>query len=124
MPIVIKKISCVVFISLLFFQFNYLSVYYSLYKLNVKVLTERCCEKKVENCRARCYLDKKMNEESDGNRKGLSIESKDKLSDFEITDHFLKQLYPLTRIYFTNANLNIEKQFIPEIEHPPQFLIS
>ncbi len=81
---VIKKILSVFVILLLFLHTNYLAVYYSLYKINNKELTASCCEKKVDNCNARCYLDKKMNDENRKSANGTSAEFKLKITEYVV----------------------------------------
>lgn len=74
---------------ILFLHINFIGLYYSLYSLNKKELTEAVCEKKKVCCEAKCYLDKKINEESDTDTKSKSNvkELKLKVSEFIVSGH-------------------------------------
>ncbi len=118
---IIKKIVCLTIASLLFLHTNYVLFYYSLYEINTTCLTESCCEKKVDNCNARCYLDKKINENNnDKDSKGTAAEMKLKISEF-----IIKEYQP---VLFTEKNMGYilsnyilqEKDFYSRIEHPPK----
>jgi hypothetical protein len=107
-------------ILILFLNVNYLAVYYSLYILNTESLTESCCVKIVENCNAHCYLDSKMNEESSNSNKGVTVEMKLKLSEFQITEIFKDlNVHSDQKFYNKNSVPNISL-YLKDIDHPPQ----
>jgi len=111
-------------IFILFLHVNYLTFYYTLYLINVKSLTASCCEKKVVNCNAHCYLNKKFNDENNKSNDGLLIEMKIKLVGFEFSDFILNKPVNNNLKYFDFYNSNKLKKYFPEIEHPPQIFNS
>lgn len=106
--------------SVLFLHINYLAVYYTLYKFNTEGLTASCCEKKVANCNAHCYLEKKMNEEDSNSKKGTSSEIKLKLSEYVVADYNPDLIANKNNALYLYSSLLPEKDFFSEIEHPPQ----
>lgn len=116
-----KKIFCFGLAAIIFLHANYLAFYYSLYLVNVHNLTENFCEKKSPCCNAHCYLDKKMNEESNGTaKKDQSREKNLELSEFYIPISTIISQEQNNKIKFQPDNLFSLKDFYPEIEHPPQ----
>lgn len=85
----LKNITCIFLSLILFLHINFIGLYYSLYTLNKKDLTEAVCEKKKACCNAKCYLDKKINEESDTDSKNNATvkEIKLKVSEFIVSGH-------------------------------------
>ncbi len=61
-----------------------------------------------------------MNEENEGSQKGLTLEIKLKLSEFEITDLIIFPANEQNHKYFSFDNIKFLRLFIPDIEHPPQ----
>ncbi|MDZ4712573.1 MAG: hypothetical protein SGI89_09655 [bacterium] len=116
----LKNILCIGLVFIMFLHCNYLCLYYALYKINVHDLTETCCVKIVDNCNAHCYLDKKMNEESDGSAKGLKFESKVKLSEFEVANLTAGLYNKDDHNYNIPQDISHTSQYIGEIDHPPQ----
>jgi len=116
----IKKIFCSGLVLVLFLHTNYLAVYYSLYKINTEELTASCCEKKVDNCNAHCYLDKKMNEENDKGKTSGAPELKLKLTEYIVSEFAYKMVpekiidYQLYKIFMPQMD------YYSRIEHPPQ----
>lgn len=107
-------------IFILFLNVNYLAVYYTLYSINKKSLTESCCVKIVENCYAQCYLDSKMSEESGKSSKSVTVEMKLKLSEFQISEIFKNlNVHSNQKYYNKNSFANI-KPDLPAIDHPPK----
>ncbi len=105
---------------ILFLHTNYLAVYYSLYEINTEALTASCCEKKVENCNAHCYLDKKMNDEDNKSNNGTTSDIKLKLTEYVVTDHSPVLNSGQTDLFYTVNYLIPFKDISSEIEHPPQ----
>lgn len=105
---------------MIFLHTNYLTVYYSLYEINTEALTAGCCEKKVENCNAHCYLQKKMNDEDGKNSNGNSPEIKLKLTEYVVTE-YSPGLFPNnSNQYYSNNYLKPVPSSPSEIDHPPQ----
>ncbi len=105
---------------MLFLHTNYLAVYYSLYKVNTAGLTASCCEKKVENCNAHCYLDKKMNEENNNDKRSASSEMKLKITEYIVEDYIPVLNSDETFSYYSNDRFIKIKGYLSEIDHPPQ----
>lgn len=105
---------------ILFLHVNYLSVYYSLYKLNSEELTRSCCEKKVAGCNAKCYVQKKMNDDSSSRGRHESPEIKLKISEFNHSEenYISPEIY--TEIYFPHKINNLLKGYVSENDHPPE----
>ena len=59
------KVTVLNILLILGLQTNYHVFYYILFTLNREALTEAVCEKKTETCKACCYLNKQVQEESD-----------------------------------------------------------
>lgn len=106
----------------MFLHTNYLAVYYSLYKLNNKELTASCCVKKVDNCNAKCYFDKKMNDEENKSTNGDAAlpDSKLKITEYVVSDD---TSFPIisaqNKVHAIPDHLYLN-DFISEIDHPPQ----
>lgn len=115
-----KKILCLSLVMILFLHTNYLAVYYSLYTLNTENLTKSCCEKKVANCNAHCYLEKKMNDEDNKNNNGTTADIKLKLTEFVVTDHSPFLNSNQTDLFYSDNYLIPFKDICTDIEHPPQ----
>ncbi len=62
---VFVKVTALNILLILGLQTNYHVFYYILFTLNQEALTEAVCEKKTETCKACCYLNKQVQEESD-----------------------------------------------------------
>ena len=98
---------------------NYILFYYSLYEINTKSLTESCCEKKVDNCNAHCYLDKKLNE-NDQDSKGTTVEMKLKVSEYIVKEYEPVLFIERNSRFIIDNNIPNAKDFCTEIEHPPK----
>lgn len=105
---------------MLFLHTNYLVVYYSLYEMNTEELTASCCEKKVVNCNAHCYLDKKMSDQEDRNTKGTSSDIKLKITDYIVTDYIPDLHSDDLNILYSAYAFSHTKDHCPEIDHPPR----
>ena len=105
---------------ILFLHTNYLAVYYSLYEFNTEDLIASCCEKKVDNCNAHCYLDKKMNEEDNKNTNGTSSDIKLKLTEYVTTEYSPSLTSDQSNIFYTENYLFPAKDICSDIDHPPQ----
>ncbi|MEO8665718.1 MAG: hypothetical protein ABI462_09500 [Ignavibacteria bacterium] len=114
-----KKILCLVIVSLLMLHTNYVFLYYSLYEINKTGLTESCCEKKVDNCDAHCYLDKKINEDNNDS-KGTTVEMKLKISEYIVKEYSPVLLSEKNKDYTFHNNISFTKGFSSDIEHPPK----
>ncbi len=106
-------------ISLLILNTNCVLFYYSLYGINVTSLTENCCEKKVDNCNAHCYLDKKINHNANDS-KGTTVEMKLKISEYIVVKHQLVIFTEKNSGYVIPDNILRTIKYSPEIEHPPR----
>mgnify|MGYP001400339087 CR=1 FL=1 len=105
---------------ILLLHINYLAVYYSLYEINTEQLIAICCEKKVANCNAHCYLDKKMNDEDNKNNNGTSSDIKLKLTEYVVTENSPELISSRTDLFYSDNYLIPNKDIFSEIEHPPQ----
>jgi hypothetical protein len=105
---------------ILFLHTNYLAVYYSLYTLNTENLTKSCCEKKVENCNAHCYLEKKMNDEDSKNNNGTTSDIKLKLTEYVTTEFSPALTSNQTNTFYSDKYLIPVKDISSDIDHPPQ----
>jgi len=106
---------------ILFLHANYVAFYYSLYTVNVNDLTENNCEKIKACCNAKCYLDKKMNDENNsGNNKDQKSENKLILSEYVINEFTLLPFLTDKSKYFSYETTITANDFYFEIEHPPQ----
>lgn len=105
----------------MFLQANYVALYYSLYSINVKSLTEDYCEKLKPCCNAKCYLDKQVNEDSDVSKnKNLKTENKLVISEYVVQKSLLLPFLSDKKKYFTYKTSIVLSDFYPEIEYPPQ----
>lgn len=116
----LKKIFCIFLILILFLHVNYLAVYYSLYIFNVKKLTESCCEKKVKDCNAKCFVQKKMNEDNGKNNKNESPEMKLKISEFSISSADIILVNTGKNKYIISDINNLLPEHISDTEYPPK----
>jgi len=84
---IIKNITCISLSLILFLHINFIGLYYSLYSINKKELVESVCEKKNDSCEAKCFLEKKINEENDADAKSNTPvkEMKLKVSEFIVS---------------------------------------
>lgn len=115
-----KIILSAILVMLLMLHTNYVLVYYSMYEINVEQLTQSCCEKKVDNCNAHCYLEKKIHENTDNSGKGNNSDIKLKLSEYIIrTATGLKHPEKFTSYTLHNSN-GISNEFSSKIKHPPR----
>jgi hypothetical protein len=105
---------------ILFLHTNYLAVYYSLYEINTEDLIASCCEKKVDNCNAHCYLDKKMNEEDNKNNTGTASVLKLKITEYVTTEYFPSLTSGQSNIFYPDIYLIPIKDICSNIDHPPQ----
>lgn len=105
---------------ILFLHTNYLAVYYSLYEINTEDLIASCCEKKVDNCNAHCYLDKKMNEEDNKNNNGTASVLKLKITEYVTSEYSLALASGQSNIFYPDNLLIPVNQFCSDIDHPPQ----
>ena len=105
---------------ILLLHINYLAVYYSLYKINTEQLIAICCEKKVANCNAHCYLDKKMNNEDHKHDNATTSDIKLKLSEYFVIYHLPVPNSNQTDIFYSDNCLIPFKDICTDIEHPPQ----
>lgn len=117
----IRKIFCLILTCFLLVHVNYIALYYGLYLVNVTSLTENYCEKKKECCNAQCYLEKKMNEETNTeNQNTQATEIKLKITEFEITS-FIPLLNSSNDIKFFNLHFFIPSDnYRHDIDHPPR----
>ena len=97
-------------------------LYYGVFKLNQTILAETVCEKKTEGCNACCYLNKKLDKESDES-KGTAgnITIKIKLSEFTVNYFSLPFTNNSTSIYFSDNLLNPSEGYFSLPGKPPQF---
>lgn len=117
----------IIMVIMLFLQTNYLLVYYGLFQLNRKALTEEVCEKKVEGCNACCYLNKKMNEDErnsqtapDPVRKPVTKENI-KLSEYVVTYINLANISYSDLLKYTHSTESLYTSgYANTIDHPPR----
>jgi len=105
---------------ILFLHTNYLAVYYSLYEINTEDLIASCCEKKVDNCNAHCYLDKKMNEEDNKNNNSTASVLKLKITEYVTSEYSPALASGQSNIFYPDNFLIPVNQFCSDIDHPPQ----
>lgn len=115
-----KKIFSLSLVLILLLHINYVGFYYSLYSINTEGLTESCCKKIVENCNAHCFLDEKVDEGSKEDQKSTSVETKLKISEFEV--EYIDQIFPRENLnQYVIINPGEEtSDFVHTIDHPPQ----
>lgn len=61
-----------------------------------------------------------MNEENNNSQKGLTLEIKLKLSEFEVSDLIVFPANEQNHKYFSKDNNKFTTLFFPVLEHPPQ----
>ncbi|MCB0723507.1 MAG: hypothetical protein KDC73_02305 [Ignavibacteriae bacterium] len=117
----------IVMVVMLFLQTNYLLVFYGLFQLNRKALTEEVCEKKVEGCNACCYLNKKMNEDEQNSqtapdpvRKPATKENI-KLSEYVVNFINLANISYNDLLNYTRISESLYSSgYFGSIDHPPK----
>ena len=105
-----------------FLNTNYVMLYYGIFKLNQSDLAATVCEKKIAECNACCYLNKKLDQQSDETKAPAeNINIKLKLSEFTVNYFILPETNNSTSIQFTDKSLNPSKGFYSLPGKPPQF---
>ena len=105
-----------------FVNTNYVMLYYGIVKLNQSDLAATVCEKKTAECNACCYLNKKLDQQSDETKAPAeNINIKLKLSEFTVNYFILPETNNSTSIQFTDKSLNLSKGFYSLPGKPPQF---
>lgn len=104
-----------------FLNTNYVVMYYGVFKLNQSVLAETVCEKTAPGCNACCYLEKKIEQESDESKAtAQSVSIKLKLSEFTVHYFSLPESKNSTSRIFSDKSLNPAKGFYSLPGKPPQ----
>ena len=104
-----------------FLNTNYVMLYYGVFKLNQTILAETVCEKKTAGCNACCYLNKKIDQQSDDSKATAeNVTIKLKLSEFTVNYFSLPASNNSTSIYFTDNFLNPSEGYISLPGKPPQ----
>jgi hypothetical protein len=105
-----------------FLNTNYVMLYYGVFKLNQTILAETVCEKKTAGCNACCYLNKKIEQESDDSKATAeNVTIKLKLSEFTVHYFSLPGTSTSSSIFFTDKILNPSEGFYSLPGKPPQF---
>lgn len=100
---------------------NYVVMYYGVFKLNQSVLAETVCEKTAPGCNACCYLEKKIEQESDESKAtAQNITIKLKLSEFTVHYFSLPETKNSSSRIFSDKSLNPSKGFYSLPGKPPQ----
>ena len=84
-------------------QTNYHVFYYMLFTLNREALTEAVCEKKTETCKACCYLNKQVQDETE--KSDPLPPQKDKKNEIKIME------------YLTHMNKDNKGPFVTELKY-------
>ncbi|MBS1493304.1 MAG: hypothetical protein JST55_07335 [Bacteroidetes bacterium] len=118
----LAKIFTCFMLVIFFLNTNYVMLYYGVFKLNQSDLAATVCEKKKEGCNACCYLNKKIEQESDESKATAeNVNIKLKLSEFTVYYFYLPETSNSTSIQFTDKSLNPSEGFYSLPGKPPQF---
>lgn len=91
------------------------------YKLNQDYLIDEKCEMIVDDCNACCYLNKKVNEQSEENNKSENkIITLSKLTEYNISETFTLSIFPEHISYFSINIPFLNQQFTSDIFQPPR----
>jgi hypothetical protein len=100
---------------------NYVVLYYGVFKLNQSILAETVCEKKTAGCNACCYLNKKIEQESDESKASAElIKIKQKLSEFTVKYFSLPQNAEYSSRFISNNNIILSEGYYSLPGKPPQ----
>lgn len=100
---------------------NYVLMYYGVFKLNQSVLSESVCEKKTAGCNACCYLNKKIEQESDDSKASAElIKIKEKLSEFVINYFSLPEEQNTSSYSYIDKSFNLSTGYLSLPGKPPQ----
>lgn len=100
---------------------NYVILYYGVFKLNQSILAETVCEKKTAGCNACCYLNKKIEQESDETKASAElIKIKQKLSEFTVKYFSFQNNYSKSSRYNSNNTINLSEGYYSLPGKPPQ----
>jgi len=112
----------------LFLQVNQIAVFYFLFDLNQRGISDSVCEKKVSYCNGKCYLNKQIKKATDEETKSSksTIPSKSKIIELVGSDYIIKEnlssktsfVPNLKFIYFTSEILPLI--YTASIDKPPQ----
>lgn len=117
----LSKIFTGFMLIIFFLNTNYVMLYYGVFKLNQSVLAETVCEKTAPGCNACCYLNKKIEQESDDSKAtAQNVTVKLKLSEFTIHYFSLPDTENSTSTIFSDKSLNPSKGYFSLPGKPPQ----
>lgn len=118
---ILSKIFTLLVLSLFLLNANYVFLYYGIFKLNQNILAETVCEKKTVDCNACCYLNKKIEQESDESKASAeAVKIKQKLSEFTVKHFSLQHTQSKTSHYSISNNINLSEGYYSLPGKPPQ----
>jgi len=118
---ILSKIFTLFILTLFMLNANYVILYYGVFKLNQSILAETVCEKKTAGCNACCYLNKKIEQESDESKASAElIKIKQKLSEFTVKYFSLQDNQSKSSGYNSNTTINLSEGYFSLPGKPPQ----
>lgn len=121
MRCILSKIFTLFILTLFLLNANYVILYYGVFKLNQTILAETVCEKKTAGCNACCYLNKKIEQESDESKASAElIKIKQKLSEFTVKYFSLPQNEVYSSRFISNNKIVLSEGHHSLPGKPPQ----